>query len=145
MNKAPKAPIQISHQDALTILATRIQKLEITLHNTIKMFEKKIGNHESYVADNIPDCEQYLTLFSDINKRLLDLESLDERISHLENTVSASSAVSDELAERDHVAHSPAPMPPPSPAKVVISKNPKKKSTVKLTELTDNSPGISFT
>ena len=129
MNKAPKL---ISHQDAFTILATKVQKLEATLHATIKMFEKKIGNHESYVADNIPDCEQYLTLFSDINKRLLDLESLNDRVNNLESNVSGEtvSAVSSD---------------PIVPAKILISKNAKKKSTIKLTELTDSSPGISFT
>ena len=129
MNKAPK---MISHQDAFTILANRVQKLEGTLQATIKMFEKKIGNHESYVADNIPDCEQYLTLFSDINKRLLDLESLNDRVSNLESNVPDTTSATDDQAV------------PVVSAKVLISKN-KKKSTVKLTELTDNSPGISFT
>jgi hypothetical protein len=129
MNKAPKL---ISHQDAISMLAVRVQKLEGTLHATIKMFEKKIGNHESYVADNIPDCEQYLTLFSDINKRLLDLESLNDRVENLESNVSSNTTNLDPI------------VPVPAPAKVLISKHAKKKSTVKLTELTDNSPGISF-
>ena len=137
MNKAPKL---ISHQDALTILATKVQKLEVTLHATIKMFEKKIGNHESYVADNIPDCEQYLTLFSDINKRLLDLESLNERVDILESNVSSDTGSTVQSVQSVQSVQAD----PVVPAKVLISKN-KKKSTVKLTELTDSGPGISFT
>lgn len=121
MNKS--APKIISTQDAITILDKKIRKLEFTLASTIQMFEKKLGNHESYVADNITDSGNITDMFSSINNRLIDLESLNERITKLEG-----------VNDSEPVQH--------TPAKVVINK---KKSTVKLTELTDSGPGISFT
>ena len=124
MNKS--APKIISTQDAITILDKKIRKLEFTLASTIQMFEKKLGNHESYVADNITDSGNITDMFSSINDRLLDLEALNERITKLESVNDPEPAVTQEVI----------------PSKVVVNK---KKSTVKLTELTDSGPGISFT
>jgi hypothetical protein len=89
------------------------------------MFEQKLGNHESYVADNITDSGNIADMFSSINDRLLDLEALNDRIAKLESVNDPEPAVVQV-----------------TPAKVVVNK---KKSTVKLTELTDSGPGISFT
>ena len=124
MNKS--APKIISTQDAITILDKKIRKLEFTLASTIQMFEKKLGNHESYVADNITDSGNITDMFSSINDRLLDLEALNERITKLESVNDPEPAVTQAVI----------------PSKVVVNK---KKSTVKLTELTDSGPGISFT
>jgi hypothetical protein len=128
MNKAPKI---ITTQEAITFLDNKIRRLEATLNATIKMFEKKLGNHESYVADNITDSGNITDMFSSINDRLIDLESLHDRISKLE---------SENRNEPEPQVIS-LPVVSVVPAKVVV----KKKSTVKLTELTDNGPGISFT
>jgi hypothetical protein len=123
MNKS--APKIITTQDAITILDNKIRRLEYTLTSTIKMFEQKLGNHESYVADNITDSGNIADMFSSINDRLLDLEALNDRIAKLESVNDPEPAVVQV-----------------TPAKVVVNK---KKSTVKLTELTDSGPGISFT
>jgi hypothetical protein len=109
-------PKLISTQDAIYHLNSKISNLETKLSKTVSILETKLGNHETYVTENLPDLDNFNTAFSDINKRLLDLESLNDRISALESNAN---------------------IKPPST---------KKKSTMKLNELTDavSGPGLTF-
>jgi len=130
MSKAAKpTPVQappsvVSTQTAIYLLNSKITKLEELVKSHMNVIEQKIGEHESYVTDNVPDLDLINRALSDINSRLLDLESLDTRISAIE-------AASN--------------LKPAAPA-------PKKRGTVKLADLTPtpgetpagDSPGISF-
>jgi hypothetical protein len=104
----------ISTQDAIYLLSNKISMLENKFNKTTSVLETKLGNHESYVTENLPDLECFNTAFADINKRLLDLESVYDRISALESNAN---------------------IKPPTT---------KKKSTLKLNELTDATPTPSF-
>jgi hypothetical protein len=110
-------PNLISTQDAIYHLNSKILALEGKLVKTVGILETKLGNHETYVSENLPDLDVINSAFSDINKRLLDLESLNDRIVALETNANIKPAAS------------------------------KKKSTLKLNELTDATagPGLSFT
>jgi hypothetical protein len=119
MKKSVEPPKLIPIQQAIYMVNDKINKLEIKLSGTVSLLETKLGKHETFVTDNMPDIDLFNTAFSDINKRLLDLESLNKRIAHLEETLNVK---------------------PP-----VTSGSSKKKSTIKLNELKDVSePGISF-
>jgi len=106
----------ISTQDAIYHLNNKISALDTKLSKTVSILEAKLGNHETYVSENLPDLDKFTESFCDINKRLLDLESLNDRISALESNAN---------------------IKPPST---------KKKSTLKLNELTDapSGPGLTF-
>ena len=117
MKKSVDPPKLIPVQQAIFMVNDKIKSLETKLNSTVSLLEDKLGKHETYVTDNMPDIDLFNTAFSDINKRLLDLESLNDRIAVLESNLNVK---------------------PPTTT-------PKKKSTVKLTELKDTSePGISF-
>ena len=125
MSKAVKPtalPTQsvISTQSAIYILNGKINKLEELVKSHMEVIEQKIGEHETYVTDNIPDLDLINRALADMNSRVLDLEGLETRIAVLE-------AASN--------------MKPAAP--------PKKRGTVKLTDLTPPPPeapllGISF-
>jgi hypothetical protein len=107
-------------QNAIYLVNDKINRLEVKLSNTISTLENKLGKHETFVTDNLPDIDLFNTAFSDINKRLLDLESLNDRITILESNLNI---------------------------KPTAATPSKKKSTIKLTELkdvTESGPGISF-
>lgn len=121
---APAPPSVVSTQTAIYLVNAKVMKLEELVKSHMNVIEQKIGEHETYVTDNIPDLDLINRALSDINSRLLDLESLDTRISALETAGN---------------------MKPAAPA-------PKKRGTVKLADLTPtpvevpagDSPGISF-
>jgi len=118
MKKSVEPPKLIPVQQAIYMVHEKLQKLETKLSGTVSSLEDKLGKHENYVTDNMPDLDLFNTAFSDINKRLLDLESLNKRVEHLENTLNVK---------------------PP------VTSTPKKKSTIKLNELKEvEGPGISF-
>lgn len=123
--QAPPTNSMISTQSAIYLLNTRLQKIEGVMKLHMDDIERKFGEQETYVSDNIPDLDLINKAISDVNTRLLDFES---RISLLENAGSAS---------RSPPALSP---PPAQPAK--------KKGTVKLSDITPtptiDQPGISF-
>jgi hypothetical protein len=50
----------------------------------LKQIETKIGEQDNYVSENIPDLDLINNAFRDMNKRLMDLELLDTRVSALE-------------------------------------------------------------
>ncbi len=120
-NTKPSKPSLITAEQAIYMVGNRLSALESKFTKTTNVLETKLGNHENYVTENLPDLECFNSAFSDINKRLLDLESLHERVSALESNAN---------------------IKPPTT---------KKKSTLKLNELTDATPtpsfatGISFT
>uniref|UniRef100_A0A6C0B800 Uncharacterized protein n=1 Tax=viral metagenome TaxID=1070528 RepID=A0A6C0B800_9ZZZZ len=107
-------PSMITTEQAIYMLGHKISVLANKFSKTTNVLETKLGNHENYVTENLPDLECFNNAFSDINKRLLDLESLHERITILESNANIK--------------------PPPS----------KKKSTLKMNELTDGTPPPSF-
>jgi hypothetical protein len=109
-------PSLISPEQAIYMLGNKISLLESKFNKTTTVLETKLGNHENYVTENLPDLECFNNAFSDINKRLLDLETLHDRLSVLEANANIKPATT------------------------------KKKSTLKLNELTDATPGpgISF-
>jgi hypothetical protein len=118
MKKSVEPPKLIPVQHAIYMVHEKLQKLETKLTGTVSLLEDKLGKHETYVIDNMPDIDLFNTAFSDINKRLLDLETLNTRISHLESSLNVK---------------------PP------VTSVPKKKSTIKLNELKEvEGPGISF-
>jgi hypothetical protein len=101
----------VSPQQAMQLLALRIQALELKLAQHLTEIERKLGEHAAYVTDNIPDLDTLNTAIGEINSRVLDIEEYDTRIASLEAAANVS---------------------PPSPPKAPASK--KKGGTVKLTE-----------
>ncbi len=88
----PPAPTQdqvnrISIPDAIKFLNQKIVAMETFMNNHVKQMEGKMGQHENYISENTPDVELINKVFSDINKRLIDVESLEERISRLEQMI----------------------------------------------------------
>jgi len=125
----------ISTQTAIYMLNAKIQKIEEVMKLHMDDIENKFGEHEAYVTDNIPDLDLINKALSDINTRLIDLESLETRISALENggRVASPSVATTSLSP----VQTPSPTPAPS----------KKKGTVKLADITPApviEPGISF-
>ena len=101
----------VSPQQAMQLLAVRIQALELKLAQHLTEIERKLGDHAAYVTDNIPDLDTLNTAISEINSRVLDIEEYDTRIASLEAAANVT---------------------PPLPPKAPASK--KKGGTVKLTE-----------
>jgi hypothetical protein len=85
MSKGQVAPNRMTTQDAIYLLNTRIMSLETMLKNNLQQVETKFGEHDSYIADNIPDINLMNQAFSDINSRLIELESLGTRLSTIES------------------------------------------------------------
>jgi hypothetical protein len=77
-------PNKISTQDAIYLLNSRIMSLEAMLKNNLKQVENKFGEHDTYITDNIPDINLMNQAFSDINGRLIELETLGTRLSTIE-------------------------------------------------------------
>jgi hypothetical protein len=107
-------PSLITSEHAIYILGNKISSLENKFNKTTSVLETKLGNHETYVTENLPDLECFNNAFADINKRLLDLETLHDRIAALEANANIKPVTT------------------------------KKKSTLKLNELTDATPAPSF-
>ena len=78
-------PNKISTQDAIYLLNSRIMSLEAMLKNNLKQVENKFGEHDTYITDNIPDINLMNQAFSDINGRLIELETLGTRLSTIES------------------------------------------------------------
>ena len=107
-------PSLITPEHAIYLLGGKLSALENKFNKTTTVLETKLGNHETYVTENLPDLECFNNAFSDINKRLLDLETLHDRIAILEANANIKAPLSN------------------------------KKKSVKLTELTDSTPAPSF-
>lgn len=127
----------ISTQSAIYILNEKIQKVEGVMKLHMDDIERKFGEHETYVTDNIPDLDLINKALSDINTRLIDLESLEGRIAALESAASK------------NAPSSPVPTLSPTPAAAPAAPAPAKKrgGTVKLADISPAAPvepGISF-
>lgn len=93
-NQPPTQPApqnKISIPDAIMYLNQRITALETFMTNHAKQIETKLGDHENYISENTPDVDLINTVFSDINKRLLEVEGLEERVSKLESNTESDS------------------------------------------------------
>jgi len=129
----------ITTQSAIYMLNEKIQKLEGIMKLHMDDIERKFGDHETYVTDNIPDLDLINKALSDINTRLIDLEGMEGRIAALE-AGSSKNAPSSPVP-----ALSPAPAPAPASAPAPAPK--KRGGTVKLADISPApavEPGISF-
>lgn len=75
---------RISIPDAIRFLNQKIVAMETFMNNHVKQIEGKMGEHETYISDNTPDVELINKVFSDINKRLIEVELFEDRIIRLE-------------------------------------------------------------
>jgi hypothetical protein len=82
--KAP-AP-QLSMQQVIYMLNDRITKTEVMVRENLATIEKKFGEQDQFVTDNIVDLSQINKAFADLNNRLLEME---HRLSQLESPDSA--------------------------------------------------------
>tara|TARA_B100000035_G_scaffold309021_1_gene314627 strand:- start:2400 stop:3302 length:903 start_codon:yes stop_codon:yes gene_type:complete len=74
----PQTPIQtgqLSISQAMSLIGSRLSKLETTLTTNMKEVENKIGQQDNYIVENLPDIDAINVAFEDINKRLLSIES----------------------------------------------------------------------
>ena len=100
--RAGTAPSEyrMSTQDAIYLLNTRIMSLETMLKNNLQQVETKFGEHDTYIADNIPDINLMNQAFSDINSRLIELESLGSRLSAVESKLDIKPKKSKKLPQK---------------------------------------------
>jgi hypothetical protein len=76
-----QAPKQIHINDAVTILAGKVQRLETLCGAKFKGIEGKIGDHENKFIESTPDLDRFAEMFSNFNQRL---NELSDRLSVLE-------------------------------------------------------------
>lgn len=67
------APKQIHINDAVTILAGRVQRLEALCGAKFKGIESMIGDHESKFIESTPDLDRFAEMFSSFNQRLNEI------------------------------------------------------------------------
>jgi hypothetical protein len=88
--KAPQPAPQLSMQQVIYMLNDRITKTEVMVRENLATIEKKFGEQDQFVTDNIVDLSQINKAFADLNNRLLEME---HRLSQLESPDSASKPV----------------------------------------------------
>ena len=74
----PQTPIlsgQVSIPQAMSLIGSRLTKLETTLTTNMQEVENKFGQQDNYIVENLPDIDAINVAFEDINKRLLSVES----------------------------------------------------------------------
>lgn len=139
----PPQPVQqeqtnrIAIPDAIRFLNQRILSIETLLNNHVKQIENKMGEHENYISDNTPDVELINKVFSDINKRLIDVEALEDRIVRLEQMIQSDKSTT------------PTTPTTPTVAPTIVKPTKKKGGTIKLDmdqklQNPSDSIGISF-
>jgi hypothetical protein len=111
---------RISIPDAIRFLNQKIVSMETFMNNHVKQMESKMGEHENYISDNTPDVELINKVFSDINKRLIDVELLEDRIARLE-----------QMVQPDKSTTPTSPTTPPA-APAIVKPVKKKGGTIKL-------------
>jgi tetrahydromethanopterin S-methyltransferase subunit G len=79
----------VSPQQAMQMLAARIQALEQKVAAYMSEMESKLGEQANFVSDNIPDMDMLNTAIGEINRRLLDVEEFEQRIAVLESASSS--------------------------------------------------------
>ena len=67
------APRQISLPEAVTHMATRLQKLEVICGAKFKGLETKIGDHENKFIESTPDLDRFTEMFASFNQRLNEI------------------------------------------------------------------------
>ena len=74
----PQTPVvsgQVSIPQAMSLIGSRLTKLETTLTTNMQEVENKFGQQDNYIVENLPDIDAINVAFEDINKRLLSIES----------------------------------------------------------------------
>ena len=74
----PQTPIlsgQVTIPQAMSLIGSRLTKLETTLTTNMQEVENKFGQQDNYIVENLPDIDAINVAFEDINKRLLSIES----------------------------------------------------------------------
>ena len=74
----PQTPVQtgqLSISQAMSLIGSRLTKLETTLTTNMQEVENKFGQQDNYIVENLPDIDAINVAFEDINKRLLSIES----------------------------------------------------------------------
>jgi hypothetical protein len=74
-------PKQIHINDAVTILVSKVTRLEAICGAKFKGIESKIGDHESKFIESTPDLDRFAEMFSNFNMRL---NELSDRLATLE-------------------------------------------------------------
>jgi hypothetical protein len=74
-NTATQPSGQLTLQQAISLVGSRITKVENTLNTNMKEVENKFGQQDNYIVENLPDIDAINIAFEDINKRLLNVES----------------------------------------------------------------------
>jgi hypothetical protein len=77
----PPAPKQIHINDAVTILASKVTRLEALCGAKFKGIEGKIGDHENKFIESTPDLDRFAEMFSNFNLRL---NELSDRLASME-------------------------------------------------------------
>ena len=75
-NTATQPSGQLTLQQAISLVGSRITKVENTLNTNMKEVENKFGQQDNYIVENLPDIDAINVAFEDINKRLLNVESV---------------------------------------------------------------------
>jgi len=73
--QTPIQPAQVSIPQAMSLIGSRLNKLETTLTTNMQEVENKFGQQDNYIVENLPDIDAINVAFEDINKRLLSVES----------------------------------------------------------------------
>ena len=74
----PQTPVQtgqLSISQAMSLIGSRLTRLETTLTTNMQEVENKFGQQDNYIVENLPDIDAINVAFEDINKRLLSIES----------------------------------------------------------------------
>ena len=98
-NSPSPAPTgQLSIQQAMSLIGTRLTKLESTLTTNMQEVENKFGQQDNYIVENLPDIDAINVAFEDINKRLLSIEnhdSITKSVTNANSNINQLSSVKD--------------------------------------------------
>ena len=135
-SRIPKQSSVITTTDAIYLLGQKLTEIENKLNKTFGMLEAKLGNYENTMTEGKIDNENINILFSNMNTRLLDLESLNERIIALETNANIKPATSTKKksVKLNELTDTPS-----------ISVSTSVPTSVSTSVPTSVSPGISFT
>lgn len=75
-NTATQPTGQLTLQQAISLVGGRITKVEQVLNTNMEEVENKFGQQDNYIVENLPDIDAINVAFEDINKRLLNVESV---------------------------------------------------------------------
>jgi len=87
-------PRRITTQDAIHLVNSKIMSVDKLLKANLKSIGEKLGEQETYMTENTPDLSLINNAFADINARLVQLETLGDRLSAVEAKLSIKSPAS---------------------------------------------------